>query len=134
MPAFRTTLSGSRTLKKAAVGLVGLLFLFVFAGCSGERFVDEVVLSNPTAYTVTVKVTDGAGGGALSLATVPAGSDVTVRDVLDQGPTWSFQFAYAGYGEEMLLSHSQLERSGWQVVVPESFETALRDRGVFPPP
>lgn len=123
-----------RTLKKATVGLIGLLFLFAFAGCSEERFVAEVVLSNPTAYTATVKVTDGAGGGALSLATVPPRSEVTVRDVLDQGSTWSFRFAYAGHEEGMRLSSSELESSGWQVVVPESFEATLQERGVVPPP
>jgi hypothetical protein len=120
--------------KKAVVGLIGLLLLFTFAGCSGERFVDEVVLSNPTAYVATVEVNDGAGSGALSLATVPARSEVTVKEVIDQGPTWSFRFTYAGYEEGMRLSRSQLQRSDWHVVIPESFETALRDRGVVPPP
>ena len=135
MRAFRTAPSDSgQTLKKAVVGLGGLLLLFAFASCSGERFVDEVVLTNSTAYTVTVKVTDGSGGGALRLATVPARSEVTVREVIDQGSTWSLSLTYAGHEQGMQLSRSQLERSGWQVVIPESFETALRDRGVVPPP
>jgi hypothetical protein len=121
-------------LKKAVVGLTGLLLLFASSSCSGDPFVDEIVLSNPTAYTATVNVTDGTDGGALSLATIPAGSEVTVRDVLDQGATWSFRFAYAGHEEAVQLSRTQLERSGWQVVVPETFETVLRDRGVVPPP
>ena len=115
-------------------GLVGGLVLIASAGCSGEQLVEEVVLSNPTAYTATIEVTDGADGGALSLATVPAGSEVTVQEVIDQGPTWSFRFAYAGHEEGMEISRSQLESSGWEVVVPESFATALRDKGVLPPP
>jgi hypothetical protein len=121
-------------VKKAVVGLLALLLTLVWAGCSSEAFVHEVVIDNPTDFTANVDVTGGERDGWLALGTADPHSERTVEQVLDQGSTWSFRFSYSGYEEVVELSRAELERSGWRVQVPESFATALRDRGVLPPP
>lgn len=59
---------------------------------------------------------------------------ITVEEAYEQGTTWIFRFSYSGYSEELKLSRSELVRVDWHVEVPASFEAALRDRGVSPPP
>jgi hypothetical protein len=121
-------------VKKTSVGLVALLVALVCAGCSSEAYVDRIVIDNPTAYSANVDVTGRERDGWLALSTADARSERTVEQVLDQGSTWIFRFGYSGYEEEVELSRAELERSGWRVQVPDSFGTALRDRGVPPPP
>jgi hypothetical protein len=128
------TAIGIHPVKKALVGLPALLLALVCAGCSSEAFVDEVVIDNPTDFAANVGVTGGERDGWLDLGTAESHSERTVEQVIDQGSTWIFRFSYSGYEEEVELSRDGLERSGWRVQVPESFATALRDRGVLPPP
>jgi hypothetical protein len=119
---------------KGRGGLPALALLLLCAGCSVERFVESIVIDNPTAYTANVDVRGGARDGWLGLTASKANSEKTVELVYDQGPTWIFRFSYAGYEEELELSRSELVHAGWRVEVPESFETMLREHGVQPPP
>jgi hypothetical protein len=116
------------------VGLSALLTALSGASCSDDRFVEGLVIDNPTAFTASVDIADGTASGWLSLTTVEAGSETTVEEVLDQGSRWVFRFSYSGYAEEIVVSRSDLARSGWRVEVPEGFAAALHDRGVSPPP
>ena len=116
------------------MGLSALLAALLCAACSGGSFVDRIVIDNPTAFTANVDVTGGERDGWLGLATVDAHSESTVEDVYDQGTTWIFRFSYSDYSEELKLSRAELVRADWRVEVPASFEAALRDRGVSPPP
>lgn len=103
------------------------------ASCSEGSFVDKVVIVNRTRYPATIDV-HGIGQGSTDLAIVGAESEMTIRDVYDQGDRWIFRFAYSGYKQELGVSRDQLARNGWRVMVPTTFETHLRARGVQPPP
>lgn len=120
-------------MKRAPVGL-SVLAAIMCAACSSGSFVDRIVIDNPTAFTANVDVVGAERNGWLDLITVGAHSQSSVEDVYDQGTTWTFRFSYSGYDEELTLSRPELERTDWRIEVPASFETALRDRGVSPPP
>lgn len=120
-------------MKRLAAATFLLLALISFA-CADDGVVDAVVIVNPTEFTANVDVTGDRRDGWLGLATVEAGSDTTLRKVLDQGDGWVFRFSYSGYEEEVRLTRDELEAARWRVTVPESFESALRREGVPPPP
>lgn len=113
---------------------MGALLAFSFVGCSGEQFVDEIVIENPTAFAPNVDVTGDARNGWLSLATAESHSEKAIEDVLDQGPTWVFRFRYSGYEQELRVARAELADSGWRVQVPSDFASALEQRGIAPPP
>jgi hypothetical protein len=121
-------------VKRALVGVSVVLAALAWAGCDSARFVERVVIGNPTAFTANVDVAGGKRDGWLGLTTVAARSETTVEQVLDQGSMWVFRFSYAGYDEEVEVSRAELARSGWHVEVPQTFDAALRDRGISPPP
>ena len=114
--------------------LSALLVAMIFAGCSSERYVERIVIDNPTDFIANVDVTGGARDGWLGIATADAHSAKTVEQVYDQGSTWIFRFSYSGHEEEIQISRAELARSDWRVQVPDSFASALRARGVPPPP
>ncbi|MEA2499384.1 MAG: hypothetical protein QOH26_1789 [Actinomycetota bacterium] len=116
------------------MGLSALLVALLCAGCSGERFVETIVIDNPTAFNANVDVAAGESEAWMGLITAEANSETAVEQIYDQGSTWVFRFSYSGYEESIELSRAELARSGWRVTVPESFATALRERGVLPPP
>lgn len=106
----------------------------VWAACSGPPFVAEITIDNPSDYTAGVSVRGGPSDGWLLLTTVSAGGELTIEQVIDQGGHWIFRFDYLGHVEEVEVSRDDLESSGWRIVVPASFESGLRARGVPPPP
>jgi hypothetical protein len=117
---------------------IGVLWVIsvglALTGCShGGSFVAKVVIVNPTQYSATVDV-HGPDQGFLGLATVGADSEMTIRDVYDQGKSWIFRFGYAGYAQEVEISRAKLAADGWRVKIPSSFEKHLQSRGVQPPP
>lgn len=103
-------------------------------GCSEGGFVDAIVIENPTAFTANVDVGGDTREGWVGLATVQANSEATIRNVLDQGDSWTFRFGYSGYQQEIRLSREDLARGRWRVPIPSSFESELRRRGLVPPP
>lgn len=118
---------------KVRCALLGLSLMFGTA-CSDVQFVDRIVIDNPTRFHANVDVSDGARESWLALAAVETGTQSVVEQVVDQGSTWVFRFAYSGHQQEIRLSRAELADAGWRVEVPTSFEAALRDRGISPPP
>jgi hypothetical protein len=58
-----------------------------------------------------------------------------VRDVVDQGIEWIFHFESQGVDAgELRYGESDLMRSGWKVVIPESVGERLAGQGVTPTP
>jgi hypothetical protein len=110
-----------------------LALSLAFLGCSSDSAID-VVIDNPTAFNANVDVTGSSRDGWVGLATVEAGSETTVQEVLDQGDTWIFRAGYSGYEQEIELSREELERARWRVTIPATFESELRQRGIQPPP
>ncbi|MDQ3646395.1 MAG: hypothetical protein M3345_05600 [Actinomycetota bacterium] len=114
--------------------LLWVLTALLLAACDNVNFVERVEIVNGTSYTARVDVS-GEDGGWLALATVSAGSSREVREVIDQGPTWTFRFVYAGYDPvELTIARPDLVDAGWRVEVPDELEERLRDAGVAPPP
>lgn len=105
----------------------------ILAACDGVQFVDRVILVNRTDYPANVGLRDETGG-SLGLATVPAESTREIREVIDQGTTWTFRFSYGGHEPlEVTLTKRELIAADWRVEVPLEFEQQLRQKGVIPP-
>jgi hypothetical protein len=114
----------------AVVGTGALLLLALTVGLRGPKFVDRVTISNPGGFDVNVEVTDGDRDGRLGLAQVPAGEELTVREVIDQGVTWVFLFSYGGTDAgELSLDRATLERGGWRIDLPAEVHRRLAAAG-----
>jgi hypothetical protein len=108
--------------------------LLVLSACDGVSFVDQVTIVNDTSYPATVGVR-GESGGWLALATVETDETRDVKQVIDQGESWVFRFAYGPHDPvEMEMSRQELVDANWRVAVPSEFEEELRNEGVPPPP
>ncbi len=108
---------------------------FLIGGCSNVAFVDQVTIVNDTGYSADVEVSGRTRDRWLGLATVGAESTHTVEQVIDQGEVWIFRFDYVGkHQEEVEIPRRELEREGWTIRVPQTFEQRLRELGVPPPP
>ncbi len=102
--------------------------------CGNVSFVERVAIVNETVYDASVAVS-GDEGGWLGLTTVTAQDTREVREVIDQGETWTFRFSYGRHDPvELRVSRDELADSDWVVEVPVEFEENLRDEGVPPPP
>jgi hypothetical protein len=100
----------------------------------GPEFVDQLTIVNDTAFDVDVDVA-GSDGRVLGLKYVSAGETALVRDVIDQGDTWEFQFSYGGTDAGTLRrDRAALERSDWTVEVPATVADELEAAGHQPPP
>ena len=116
--------------------LLGALLLaaVMTTACSTDSFVDEIVITNPTAYRASVAVTEQDRSGWVLLTTVDPGSESSVEEVSDQGSTWIFRLSYAGHAVELEVPRDDLAQNQWSVTVPDDFESKLRDEGIPPPP
>lgn len=112
-----------------------LLFavLLLFFACDASAFVDRVVIANDSAYPANVAVR-GQSGGWMPVATVSSGQTRSVEEVIDQGESWTFRFAYAGHEVEVEVSREELVRREWRVEVPDELEQRLRADDVSAPP
>jgi len=98
-----------------------------------DRF--DVEISNPTAYEISVSVSDGSGGGELALVTLEPGAARSASDVMDQGGLWVFTFrAHGRDGGELRLDRAQLAEAGWQLPVPAEVVQRLEAAGAHPEP
>lgn len=78
----------------------------------------EVV--NPSGREVSIQVRSG-GDGWRRLATLPAGSERTVRDVIDRGDVWTIRFDERGRVlDEIEVGRDSLDEAGWRIEIPES--------------
>lgn len=93
----------------------------------------DMTIENPTAYEISVEVSDASGGPTHELGRIGADSSRELRGIVDQGDTWSFAFSYGG----IRAAEATLERDAildGPVVVPSSVETVLADSDLPPPP
>lgn len=121
------------TLERLGLLLLVVVSAGVFAACDDTSFIDRLLVVNQTEYPTRVEVR-GEQSGWLAIATVEAGDTNDVRQVIDQGTTWTFRFSYAGVRIETELTREQLERNGWEVEVPDGLSEALDEEGIQPPP
>jgi hypothetical protein len=110
--------------------MVGLLI----AACSGApQTVGRIEIVNSTEYDLAVEVSGPDQQGWLPLSIVEPRSNVTVREVIDQGERWSFRFRR--FGEtvgEISMSRDQLQATDWRVEVPVEVAERLADMGTPP--
>lgn len=118
-----------------AVAAVIATVVVVLAGSwavRGPDFVDRVTIENPTRFDVDVDVA-GSDGRVLELTQVLAGRTKVVRDVIDQGGSWTVTFSYAGTeGAAMRIDRTTLEDDGWRIEVPAEVEQKLESAGYEP--
>ena len=108
-----------------------VLFAVLLAACSGPpTTVDRITIANPTDYELDTEVTGRDRQGWLPLAIAKAGSEVVVREVIDQGEQWIIRFLHWGDPVgELSVTRGELERSGWRVGVPEQIGERLQQLG-----
>ena len=111
--------------------VLGGLLLFA---CDGVSFVERVVLVNEVDYPANVDVR-GDDGGWLGLSTVPAHQTREIKQLIDQGDTWTFRFSYGKHESVVMeIAREELMDAGWRVEVPDELERILHDEGVPLPP
>lgn len=93
----------------------------------------RVEIDNRTEYPASVDVR-GSTGGWLDLTTVEGGGTREVQEVLDQGSSWNFRFAYSDVVIEETVDRETLVDADWSVEVPAEFGERLREQGVAVPP
>jgi hypothetical protein len=120
------------TMWRLRILLTAALILGV--ACDDVTFVERIVIVNETEYDTNVDVR-GSSGGWLGLSMVPAHVTREVREVIDQGQSWTFRFSYGSHEPvEFGLSRKDLVEADWRVEVPDELEIILRAEGVPPPP
>jgi hypothetical protein len=98
-----------------------------------DRF--DVEVANPTAYEISVSVSDGSGDGELALLTLEPGATRSTSGVLDQGGSWVFWFRAHGHdGGELRASRADLKAAGWQITIPDEVARQLDASGAQPAP
>ena len=109
----------------AAVLVVGIVLL------AGPARVDRLTVANPTDYDLSIRLAPSTDGAWLPFAVMGASSTRQFRDVVDQGDTWVFHFRAQGRDAgDLTISRADLKASGWQVTIPDSVVTRLRQLGV----
>jgi hypothetical protein len=125
-------LSRSKVHLRSLITVLAMLLLL--ASCDSPALVDRVEISNETEYTADVDVR-GETGGWLGLTTVRAHDTNEVRQVIDQGSSWTFSFKYGNHDPlDLTITKEELINADWRVEVPNEFEDRLRAKGVPPPP
>ncbi|HEY8525271.1 MAG TPA: hypothetical protein VIL48_09920 [Acidimicrobiales bacterium] len=119
-PGVRRDLGTVATLL-AVAALAAVVSLFL----RGPDRVDRVAVENPHPWYVSVNVRGGDDDGWLPVGAVERESSQSYRDVIDQGPTWTFRFAYAGHTADLHVTRDQLAEDGWQVTVPRELAEEL---------
>jgi len=115
-----------------------LLALLVLAcaflnGCGERGFVEHVTIRNESAFPARVEVMEENDGSRLTLATIGAGDERAVEQIIDRD-VWIFVFSYGRTeAAEFRIERGDLEGREWTIEVPEEFETTLRGAGLEPP-
>ncbi|MCB1013807.1 MAG: hypothetical protein KDB10_01630 [Acidimicrobiales bacterium] len=121
-----------------AVLAVVLVLRLLVPLLEGPGRVDQIVVSNPTDYEVSVRVGEAGRDSRTPMGTVDAHEEVTVERVVDQGDAWVFTFTAQGRAAgELERTRDQLEADGWQIVIPSTVGDQLEAEGVpvpEPPP
>lgn len=115
--------------------LTALALTFVVGRSAGPAKVARLTFENPTVYAIDIQVSGGTDGGWTSAGSVRQQSTADVEEVTDQGEVWLFRFDSQGQtGGELRLSRSELEASGWRIVIPAEVGTRLTEAGAPPSP
>jgi len=113
-----------------AVALTSLVGL-----SGGPSTVPRLTFENPTAYAIDIEVSAGPSSGWTSAGSVRQRSTADVTEVIDQGDVWLFRFDSQGEtGGELRLTRSELEASGWRIVIPAEVGARLAEAGAPPTP
>ena len=113
-----------------AVALTSLVGL-----SGGPSTVPRLTFENPTAYAIDIEVSAGSSSGWTSAGSVRQRSTADVTEVIDQGDVWLFRFDSQGEtGGELRLTRSELEASGWRIVIPTEVGARLIEAGAPPTP
>ncbi len=108
---------------------------FVLERSGGPSTVRRLTFENPTVYAIDIEVSPGTSTGWTSAGSVRQKSTADVNEVTDQGDVWQFRFRSQGEtGGELRLTRSELEASGWRVVIPAEVGTTLAHTGAPPTP
>ncbi len=117
----------------AGIAVAALALVVVVPATRPPSFVDRVTIVNPHAWSIEVSMGGREGGGLIGVGTVGREQNQTFEEVMDQGPSWIFHFAYGGVdGGELVIGRAQLERARWTITVPEEFPARMRAAGVEP--
>ena len=117
----------------AAIVFFAMLFFGVLRLVESPAMVGRVSVDNRTSYDLEVGVTDGSNRDRLLLAALDADATTRVEDVLDQGSTWLFRVSRAGTTLGMLeRSRDELQRAGWRVVIPASWDDRVVEAQASP--
>ena len=118
------------------LGLVTVAALtFVVGRSAGPPKIARLTFENPTVYAIDVEVSPGTATGWTSAGTVRQQSTADVQEITDQGDVWLFRFTSQGEtGGELRLSRSELEASGWRIVIPAEVGARLAEAGAPPTP
>lgn len=109
---------------RAAAGWVAAgAFAMLVAAVAGELLdppsTVDLVIANESDREVTVVLAGSAGSPVLPVATVDAGEERPIQEVLDQGGSWLVTFEAAGEpAGELEVSRSELADQGFRIVVP----------------
>ena len=119
-PAPPATSSPGRTAAGwAAAGVAALLGAVAAGEVLEPPPTVDLVVANESAADVTIVVDGADGGPILPVATIDAGEERTVEEVLDQGRSWVLTFRVAGEDAGQLeVSRSDLAGDGFRIVVP----------------
>jgi hypothetical protein len=94
-------------------------------------FIGRVTVVNHSDYAFDVDVAGAKADEWMALGTANDRSSTSVASVFDQGSTWTFRFSVQGRAVGQIVeSRADLERAGWQVVVPDRFVAQLRSAGI----
>jgi hypothetical protein len=108
---------------------------FVVGRSGGASTIPRLTFENHTAYAIDIDVSPGTGTGWTSAGSVRQQSTGDVNEVIDQGDVWLFRFDSQGEsGGQIRLTRSELESSGWRVVIPDEVGTRLAQAGAPPTP
>lgn len=95
-------------------------------------FVDRISFENPTAYDLSVEVTNGRGG-VIAVGTARRNETTILYEVFDVGDDWVFRFGAQGAeGGELSATRSRLIRDDWKVRIPVRVGDQLRTAGAPP--
>jgi hypothetical protein len=96
-------------------------------------YVAKVSFANNANYSFEVSVAGSSSAAVTLLGNAAAKSTTSALSVYDQGSNWTFRFSTQDrYVGEVVMTRSELQQSGWQVVIPDRFAQALAAQGVVP--
>ena len=113
------------------LGLITAVALaFVVSRSAGPAKVARLTFENPTVYAIDIEVSPDTRTGWTSAGSVRQQSTADVEEVTDQGDVWLFRFHSQGEtGCELRLDRSDLEASGWRIVIPPEVGARLAAAG-----